>query len=361
MALVSGPTVGNAISDPENAVAKLVASGQRQQRSREEFVPAVPQPARQAGRSFGRSRHVRPTGARKCQTGRRPGCLRKRTWARSSPRKELDRQNRIVGLQTELEAYREIAKLRGPRAEKERQDRIAKAKAAIADNDKKLMERMPKFEASQKKKTRWYPLEALEMGATYRARFARQADGSIFVDGDKAQGAYRIVAPLPLDKITGIRLDALADDRLAKRGPGRSPDGNFVVTEFAAHLLAAPGPMKLVRSWDFSGTDDGWQNEPGAKIVADSGMRHLFGSGKSAGMKTALKEPAGAYLLEVVTGIRSGSHVYGAMDDGQPGRSSKTLARLAARYLPAAAASTATPIAIFADAELTGFANLGRR
>ena len=64
--------------------------------------------------------------------------------------------------------------------------------------------------------------------------------------------------------------------------------------------------MKLVRSWDFSGTDDGWQNEDGAKSVADSGMRHLFGTGKPAGIKTTLKEPAGAYLLEVVTGIRSG-------------------------------------------------------
>src|SRR2546430_10474281 len=63
---------------------------------------------------------------------------------------------------------------------KERQDRIAKAQAAIAENDKKLLEKLPKFEASQKKKTRWYPLEALEMGATYRARFARLSDGSIF-------------------------------------------------------------------------------------------------------------------------------------------------------------------------------------
>src|SRR5439155_10640227 len=207
--------------------------------------------------------------------------------------------------QTEPEAYRAIAKLRVPRAEKDRLDRIANAQAAIAANDKKLMARLPKFEAAEKKKTRWYPLEALEMGATYRARFARQADGSIFVDGDKAQGAYHIVAPLPLDKITGIRLDALTDDRLGNKGPGRAPDGNFVVTEFAAHLLPAPGPMKLVRSWDFSGPDDGWQNEAGAKVVADAGMRHVFGTGKPAGIKTTLKEPAGAYLLEVVTGIRS--------------------------------------------------------
>ena len=83
--------------------------------------------------------------------------------------KELDRQNRIVGLQTELEAYREIAKLRGPRAEKERQDRIAKAQAAIAENDKKLMAEAAEIRSQSKEEDALVPLEALEMGATYRA------------------------------------------------------------------------------------------------------------------------------------------------------------------------------------------------
>src|SRR5207237_9496559 len=76
--------------------------------------------------------------------------------------KEIERQNRIAGLQTALEAYREIAKLRGPRAEKERQDRIAKAQAAIAENDKKLLSKLPQFERAQKRQTEWVPLEAKE-------------------------------------------------------------------------------------------------------------------------------------------------------------------------------------------------------
>jgi hypothetical protein len=352
MALVSGPTVGNAISDPENSVAKLVAAvADNKEVVKQLFVrflnrPGKPDEVSAAAGMFDQleqenAKLVADLTAYEKELGPKLA------------QKELDRQNRIVGLQTELEAYKEIAKLRGPRAEKDRQDRIAKAKAAIDEYDKKLMERLPKFEANQKKKTRWYPLEALEMGATYRARFARQADGSIFVDGDKAQGAYRVVAPLPVDKVTGIRLDVLTDDRLPNKGPGRSTDGNFVVTEFAAHLLPAPGPMKLVRSWDFTGTDDGWQNEEGAKSVADSGMRHLFGTGKPAGIKTTLKEPAGAYLVEVVTGIRSGvtftvqwtTTAAPKFDD----------ARTARRSLPAGTGgSTATPIAIFADAELTG-------
>ncbi len=352
MALVSGPTVGNAISDPENAVAKLVSTvADNDDVVKQLFVrflnrPGKPEEVTAAADMFNQleQEHTKLEADLAAY---------EKNLGPTLAQKEIERQNRIIGVQTELEAYREIAKLRGPRAEQERQARIAKAQAAIAENDKKLMERLPKFEGSQKKKARWYPLDAVEMGATYRARFARQADGSIFVDGDRAAGAYRIVAPLPLDKVTGIRIDALADDRLPGKGPGRADDGNFVVTEFAAHLLPAPGPMKLVRSWDFSGTDDDWQNEEGAKSVADSGMRHLFGTGKPAGIKTGLKEPAGTYLLEVVTGIRSAVTftVQWTTTTGAKFEDARTVRR----SLPAGAGgSTATPIAIFADAELTG-------
>ena len=51
MALVSGPTVGNAISDPENAVAKLVAAVTDNSEVVKQLFVALPQPARQAGRS----------------------------------------------------------------------------------------------------------------------------------------------------------------------------------------------------------------------------------------------------------------------------------------------------------------------
>src|SRR4029079_18915773 len=106
----------------------------------------------------------------------------------------------------------------------------------------------PKWETAQKKKTRWYPIEPAEMGASYRAKLTQQPDGSIFVDGEKAKGLYRVLAPIPLNKVTGVRLDALADDRLPNKGPGRGTGGNFVVTEFTARALSTDSPMKLVRS-----------------------------------------------------------------------------------------------------------------
>jgi WD40 repeat protein len=352
MALVSGPTVGNAISDPENSIAKLVAAvkdnGEVVSKLFLRFLnrPGKPDEVAAATGMFEQleKEHAKLTADLKAY---------EKELGPKLAQKEIERQNRIAGLQTELEAYREIAKLRGPRAEKERQDRIAKAQAAIAENDKKLLARLPKFEAAQKRKTRWYPVEALEMGANYRARFAKQTDGSIFVDGDKGQGAYHIVAPLPIDRITGIKLDALADDRLPNKGPGRAPDGNFVVTEFAAHLLPAAGPMKMVRSWDFSGPADSWQDEPGAKAVAESGLRHVFGAANRMGVKTAVKLPAGAYLLDLVTGVRSA--VTFTLQWATAKNPKFDESRSVRRSLSAGpGGGMPTPVAIFADSELTG-------
>ena len=54
----------------------------------------------------------------------------------------------------------------------------------------------------------------------------------------RGKGDYTIVAETDLAGITGIRLEALADDRLPQKGPGRATDGNFVLNEF--EVTAAP-------------------------------------------------------------------------------------------------------------------------
>ncbi len=161
------------------------------------------------------------------------------------------------------------------------------------------------------------------------------------------------MAPIPLENITGIRLDALADDRLANRGPGRGAGGNFVVTEFVARSLPKVGPTKLVRSWDFAPGENGWQTEQGAHVVADSGMRYVFGDGQRGGIKTELKAPAGAYLVDIVTGIRpTVSFKLQWTTTKQPKFSSP---QTAYRTLPASGGGDLTaPIAIGADGELTG-------
>ena len=352
MALVSGPTVGGAISDPENDVAKLVAEvSENSELINKLFLRFLSRPANPD--------EIDATTAMFKQLNNDHAALVAEYEAYASElapiiaEHEIDRQNRIVGLQAQLDAYREIVKLRRPHDESNRAERIAKAQAALAEYDEQLATKLSEWEAAQSGKTPWHVLNPVELGATYGALLSRQDDGSILVQGDKAKGAYRFVAPIPLDRITGIRLEPLADERLPNRGPGRAASGNFVVTEFAARWLPKSGPTKLVKSWDFSGSADLWNVEAGATASAESGMHYVFGQRKPAGITTSLQEPAGSYLLEIVTGICSGATLtvqwttstHDAFDE----------ARSVRRTLKSGkGGSLATPIAIVADAELTG-------
>jgi len=352
MALVSGPTVGNAISDPENAVGKLVSAvkdnGEVVKSLFLRFLnrPGKPEEIAAASKMFDEldAEHARLVADLK-EYERELG-----------PRladREIERQNRIAGLQAALEAHREIVKLREPRAEQERAARIAKAQAELAEQNKQVVAKLAEWEASQQDVTHWQPLEPVEMGATFRANLASQPDGSIFVDGERAKGSYRVVARMPVSKLTGIRLDAIADKRNPNSGPGRADDGNFVVTEFTARALQKTAPTKLVRSWDFAPGDDDWKVEKGANVVAEAGMRHVFGNGKRGGLATTLKAPAGTYLLDIVTGIRPAVSFTVQWTTANEPQFSK--ARIAKRSLQAGSGGgLTTPFLIEAASELTG-------
>ena len=62
----------------------------------------------------------------------------------------------------------------------------------------------------------------------------------------------------PLVGITGIRLEVMSDPSLPAKGPGRAPNGNFVLNEFKVEAAkqgdpAKPKPVQLLRAQaDFS-------------------------------------------------------------------------------------------------------------
>jgi hypothetical protein len=68
-------------------------------------------------------------------------------------------------------------------------------------------------------------------------------DGGVIenkADDASASDTFFITAKLPAGTITGFRLDALADDALPKKGPGRAGNGNFVLNEFTVKLDDKP-------------------------------------------------------------------------------------------------------------------------
>ena len=49
----------------------------------------------------------------------------------------------------------------------------------------------------------------------------------------EGKDTYRITVTTNWQDVVGFRLEALSGERLPERGPGRAPDGNFVLSEFS--------------------------------------------------------------------------------------------------------------------------------
>jgi hypothetical protein len=55
------------------------------------------------------------------------------------------------------------------------------------------------------------------------------------------------IAENNLPNVTGLRLEALADERLPSKGPGRAPNGNFVLSQFMVEWHPFNDPKKKIR------------------------------------------------------------------------------------------------------------------
>ncbi len=119
--------------------------------------------------------------------------------------------------------------------------------AKIANLNDALKEKIPpaefekKFkaweEAEKEKTNRWTILRPIEAKANLPL-LTIEKDDCIFASGDQTKSdTYTLRFKTNLKGITGIRIEALPDDRLPKRGPGRTyyegPIGDFTLTDFS--------------------------------------------------------------------------------------------------------------------------------
>ncbi|WP_345684455.1 PSD1 and planctomycete cytochrome C domain-containing protein [Novipirellula caenicola] len=140
---------------------------------------------------------------------------------------------------------------------------------------------LPWNEASLTKDSpQWHPLDATQSRSTGGATITKRDDFSLHVTGERPEkDVYEITFAPRMDRISGIRLDALVDPTSPGKGTGRDENGNFVLSEIEvatrpADLADAKGtPIKLARAKaDFSqsglpvseaidgksGKDNGW-------------------------------------------------------------------------------------------------------
>jgi hypothetical protein len=110
--------------------------------------------------------------------------------------------------------------------------------------------------------TAWTPLATASAASSGGATLVPQADGSILATGENpSPEVYTVTANTDLVGITGLRLEVLADPSLPAQGPGRAPNGNFVLNELRLSIAPAadPAAVQLVPlaagSADFSQTN----------------------------------------------------------------------------------------------------------
>ena len=104
--------------------------------------------------------------------------------------------------------------------------------------------------------TEWTTLDPIEAKSDGDVKLLPAGENALLATGaNPAKAIYTIAAKTVLKGIAGFRLEALADDALPGKGPGRSEEGNIILTEFK---VSANGvPVKLASAGaDFS--QDGW-------------------------------------------------------------------------------------------------------
>ncbi|MBS0266216.1 MAG: PSD1 domain-containing protein [Planctomycetes bacterium] len=95
----------------------------------------------------------------------------------------------------------------------------------------------------------WHTAVPVTASSAAGATLETQPDHSVRVSGtDPDNDTYTLVFETNLPRIDALRLEALADPALPSQGPGRTPHGNFVLTEWKAQIAtSADGPTRPVK------------------------------------------------------------------------------------------------------------------
>ena len=125
--------------------------------------------------------------------------------------------------------------------------KIKEAEAAIAAAEPEIAAAQMKWEetALAKRDQQWKPLVFESAVSKGGATLKQEEDKSVLASGENpATDTYELIAG-GLEFVTGIRLEALPHENLKGKGPGRSDNGNIVLTNVRLLLVAAEGENRM--------------------------------------------------------------------------------------------------------------------
>lgn len=310
LAFVSGPTVANAIADPNNALAQLVKTQPDNGKLVEELFlrvlnrPAEPGEVAKALKlldEFADDHKQLQAELAKAEAAWQPR------------RAELDKQRevRMTSARDALMAYEKTAEPKIAAAKVAQQQKVATLTAELAKFRDSLQDDFAAWESQQSRTTGWQTLQFQQLTSTNRAKLQQEKDGGVFVTGPTGKTEYVLTAHVSDLPVTGLRLEALMDGRLPGKGPGRPANGNFVVTEFEVTIAPESQPDKKTKltlhnaQADFSQTNYAVATAiDGKKPPASNGWAIVPKTGVNHTAVFEVKNPA--VLLKAKAGNRKG-------------------------------------------------------
>ncbi|QDT39260.1 DUF1549 domain-containing protein [Stratiformator vulcanicus] len=247
MTLISGSTLAEAIASPSNELTALVRREKNDREMfRQIFLRILNRPATEAEIDAA----IKSMNRLDNDHARLQAALTKREIEVAPIRaeRELVRAKAIAAARTELDEYKASNAEKVAKREADRQAKIDAASAELQAFEDQFDSKLSAWEQSiQSESAVWSTLDPHVLVATNGAKLKRLDDGSFLASGNPDRTKFRIVADVPMTRITGIRIEALPHESLPKNGPGRSEDGRFILTELSGKARG------LVSTGDVSG------------------------------------------------------------------------------------------------------------
>lgn len=182
---------------------------------------------------------------------------------------------------------------------------IARLQAVLVADSPALNAERDRWEKAMIEGSGWLPLDFVSAKSRSGARLAKQPDDSILAIGENPPtDAYTLVAKPTIKNITAIRVEALPDPTLPGNGPGRAPDGNFVLSNISATISpkqgSEPQPVKFSRA-TATFAQDNFAAENAISDQKEAGWAILPNAGRPAAATFYAAEPiAGDGELTIV-------------------------------------------------------------
>ncbi|MDB6033340.1 MAG: hypothetical protein JWM16_3678, partial [Verrucomicrobiales bacterium] len=266
MALLSGPTISEAINNPKNDLAKMVEAEKDDRKLINRiFLQVLNRPATE--KEINAALHSLGLMEKEHQRVTTELADYEKKLVPITEQKEKARLAAIEKAKQALADYEKVAASKRNEEEAKHKEAVTKAQKALEDYDAQLASKISPWEKkleSNRLETAWIVLDPKDLTpANKGTKLTKLKDLSVLASGPQgADNTYRFAVDTDLKDITGLMVEVLPDESLPKFGPGRSPDANFVLTELRVKASAkgkdatAAMPLKLAKAKaDFNQTD----------------------------------------------------------------------------------------------------------